>query len=159
MPTYQVTCENFHISQFTKHISSMTLASDTLLHIKKLWDAIISDFCWYVSAKNSWTSYKYLRAEHHNISYFLLPPDTHPNFPTAKENYEALSRALRIRLVKYDTITSSKAPKSHAKPVTFINNYNEFDLLIYVVFSIINQLGGLGHKAQDIGISFHLGEL
>ena len=39
-----------------------------------------------------------------------------------------------------------------------MNNYNGFELLIDVVFSISPQLVGLGHKAQDLVISFRLGE-
>ena len=33
-----------HSSQFTKHLSSMTLEGDTLLQIQKWWDAICSAF-------------------------------------------------------------------------------------------------------------------
>ena len=40
-----------------------------------------------------------------------------------------------------------------------MNNNNGFDLLIAVVFSISTQLEVLGHKAQDLVISFHLGEV
>ena len=39
-------------------------------------------------------AYKYLKAENQKIYYFILLPDTHPKFTTAKENYEAFSRAL-----------------------------------------------------------------
>ena len=35
---------------------------------------------------------------------------------------------------------------------------NGFELLIAVVLSMIPQLGGLGPKAQDLVIPFHLGE-
>ena len=41
-----------HASQFTKHLSSINLEGDKLIHIKKWWDAIISDFCQYLSTKN-----------------------------------------------------------------------------------------------------------
>ena len=39
-----------------------------------------------------------------------------------------------------------------------MNNDNVFDLFIAIVFVIIPQLGGLVHKAQDLVISFNLGE-
>ena len=39
-----------------------------------------------------------------------------------------------------------------------MNNDNGFDLLIYVVFSMIPQLSGRGTKSQDLVISFFLGE-
>ena len=38
-----------HASQFTKHLSSVTLEGYTLLKIKKWWDTIISDFFLYLS--------------------------------------------------------------------------------------------------------------
>ena len=38
-------------------------------------------------------------------------------------------------------------------------NYNGFDLLISVVFSMITQLGGLVPKSQDLVIPFHLGKI
>ena len=40
-----------------------------------------------------------------------------------------------------------------------MNNDNVFYLLIYVVFDISNQIGGLGTKSQDLVISFCLGEV
>ena len=40
-----------------------------------------------------------------------------------------------------------------------MNNDNEFDLLIAIVFSMSNQLGGLLTKAQDLVIHFLLGEV
>ena len=78
-----------HESQFTKHLSFMNLEGDTLFQIQKWWDAIFSNFCQYLSTHKSWPAYKSLRAEHHNIYKFLLPPDTHTKYPTAKESYEA----------------------------------------------------------------------
>ena len=33
-----------HASQFTKHISSITLEVETIIHIQKLWDSILSEF-------------------------------------------------------------------------------------------------------------------
>ena len=77
-----------HASQFTKHIPFMTLEGDTFLQIKTLWGAILSEFCQPLSTKNSWPPYKSLRSEHHNIYKFLLLPDTHLKFFTAKEKYE-----------------------------------------------------------------------
>ena len=93
------------------------------------------------------------------MTRFLLPPDNHNKYITAKENYEALSRALIVHLVKYTTISSSKAPKSHVKLVTNIQYYNGFELLIAVVFKMIPQFVGLGSKAQDLVIPFFLGEV
>ena len=43
-----------HASQFTKHISSMTLEGDTLLQIQKWWYAIPSSFCQYLSTNKRW---------------------------------------------------------------------------------------------------------
>ena len=71
-----------HASQFTKNIFSMNLEGDNILQIKKLWDAILYDFCKYVSTNKSCTVYKYLKAEHQNTSYFLLPPETHNKLTT-----------------------------------------------------------------------------
>ena len=47
----------------------------------------------------------------------------------------------------------------HAKVITYMNSDNVFDLLIYVLFTMITQLGGLGHKVQDLVISFRLGKV
>ena len=93
-----------------------------------------------------------------NTAYFLLPPDTHPKFSTEKDNYEALSRSIRVHIFKDNTISSSKAPKSHVKLIIYINNDNGFNLIIDVVFTTLTQLGVLGPKAQDPVISFRLGE-
>ena len=101
-----------HASQFTKHISLMTLEGNILLKIQKLRDDILSAFCLSLSTIKSCSPYKYLRAENHNIYYLLLPPDTHHKFSTAKEIYEALSRALRVYIVEGNTISSSKEPTS-----------------------------------------------
>ena len=86
------------------------------------------------------STYKSLRAENQNISKHFLPPDTHPKFSTAKENYESLSRSFRVSIAKDTTISSSKSLKSHVKIITYMNNDNSFNLLIDVVFSMINQL-------------------
>ena len=136
----------------------MTLEGNTLLQIQKWWDAIIPAFCQYLSTKTILPPYKSIRAELHNIPKFLLPPDTHLNYATAKENCVSLSISLRVHLVKDTTISSSKAPTSHVKLIKYINNNNIFHLLIAVVFSMIPQPGGLGTKAQDLVISFHVGE-
>ena len=66
----------------------MTLEGDNLLQIQKWWDVIISAFLQYLSKKKSWTSYKSLSSEHYNIYKFLLLPDTHPKYSTAKEKYK-----------------------------------------------------------------------
>ena len=39
-----------------------------------------------------------------------------------------------------------------------MNNDNGFDMLIYFVFAISHQLGGIGTKAQDLVISLCLSE-
>ena len=53
-----------HASQFTKHLSFMTLESDTLIEIKKCPDVIISAFCQYLSTNKIFPKYKYLIEEH-----------------------------------------------------------------------------------------------
>ena len=53
-----------HASQFTKHLSFMTLEGDTLLEIKKWPDVIISDFCQSLSTNKIFPKYKYLIEEH-----------------------------------------------------------------------------------------------
>ena len=68
--------------------------------------------------EKSGKTYKKLGEEHHNISKFILLPETHPKYPTEKENYEAFSRALILHIFKYTTISSSKAPKLHVKLIT-----------------------------------------
>ena len=88
----------------------------------------------------------------------MFPPDTHSKFDTVKVKIEAFSRALIVHLVKDTTISSSKSPKSHVKLITYMNNYNGFDHLIYVFFSVSPQLGGLGPKSQDLVIPFFLGK-
>ena len=40
-----------------------------------------------------------------------------------------------------------------------MNNNNGFDLLIAVLFAMSSWLGGLGTKAQDLLVSFCLGEV
>ena len=47
----------------------------------------------------------------HKLSYFFLQLDTHSKFTISEKKYQALSRALRVHIAKYDTIPSSKAPK------------------------------------------------
>ena len=148
----------FHESQFTKHIYSMTLEGNTLLQIQKLWGVIIYALCQYLSTNKSWPEYKSLKVEHHNIYFFILSPDTHPKFSTAKENYESFPISLRVHIFKYDTISSSKVTKWHVKIITYMNNDNGFDLLISLVFDINTQLGGLGPKSQYLVMSSSLGE-
>ena len=133
----------------------MNLEGDTLLKIQKWWYAILYAFRQSLSTNKSCTPYKYLRAENHNIYYLLLPPDTHHKFSTAKEIYEALSRALRVYIVEGNTISSSKEPTSYVKLIAYINNYNGLDLIF---FSVSPQLGRLGPKAQDLVIYFSLVE-
>ena len=59
---------------------------------------------------------------------------------------------------KDTTISSSKETKSHVKIVTNMYYDNGFKLLIEFFFAMSPQLGGLGHKAQDLVISFRLGK-
>ena len=77
---------------------------------------------------------------------------------TGKDIFEAFTRAIRVHLVKDTTISSSKSPKLHVKLVTHMDYKNGFEVLISFVFSMSPQLGGLGPKAQDLVISFFLGE-
>ena len=95
-----------HVYQFTKHISPMNLDGNTLLQLKKWRDAIFSDFQKFLSTNNIWLSYKNLDSEHYDITKIFLPPENHSEYFTGKENYEALSRALIVHLVKYTTISS-----------------------------------------------------
>ena len=79
-----------------------------------------------MSTEKSWTPYKKLKAENYDITKFLLPPDTHSKYVTSKENVEAFSRALRVQLVEYTTISSSKSQKSHVKIVKHMHYENGF---------------------------------
>ena len=97
-----------HASQFIKNLYYITLKGNTLLQIKKWWDSVLYSFFQYLSTKNIWTTKKSLKSQHHNISYFLLPPPTNTKLSTANKNYEELSRALRVHSIKCETITSSK---------------------------------------------------
>ena len=137
----------------------MNLEGDTLIQIQECLDSICSAFCQSLSTKKSWPPYKKLKAENYNIAKLLLSPDTNSKYVTAKENFEAFSRVLRVHLVKDTTILSSKAPKSHVKIVTHIHYDNGFELLISIVFTMSPQLGRLVTKAQYLVIPFHLGEV
>ena len=64
----------------------MTLESDTLPQLQIWWDAICSAFFQSQSTSKSWSSYKKTKAENYNITKFLLPPDAHYEYITAKEN-------------------------------------------------------------------------
>ena len=88
----------------------MILEGDTLLQLQKLLYAIRSASFLYLSKNKIWTPYKKIKAENYVITKFILPPDTHPKYITAKENVQSFSRALGIHLVKDATISSSKAP-------------------------------------------------
>ena len=85
----------------------MDIEGDTLLQIQKWWDAISSVY-------KRWPTYKNLASEHYEIAKFLLPPENHSKYITAKEKYKAFSIALRVHIVKDTTISSSKAPKSQS---------------------------------------------
>ena len=105
-----------------------------------------------------WFHHKKHKAENYDITKFLLLPDTHYKCITAKENFESFSNALRVHLVKYTTISSSKAPKSYAKLVIHMHYENVFELLIAVVFYMSPQIWVIGPKAQYLVIPFWLGE-
>ena len=111
-----------------------------------------------MSTEKSWTPYNKLKAENYDIAKFLLPPDTNSKYVTSKANFEEFSRALRVQLVKYTTISSSKAPKSNVKIVKHMHYDNIFKPLITVIFYMSPQLVGLLPKAQDLVIPFRLGE-
>ena len=110
------------------------------------------------TTNKSWPPYKKLKAENCDITKFILPPDTSLKYVTAKENFEAFSRALRVNIIKDTTISSSKTPKSHVKLVTNMHYDNLFELIIAVVFAMSPELVELGPKSQDLVIPFRLGE-
>ena len=99
-----------------------------------------------MSTNKSWPTYKKLKAKYYNITKFILPPDSHYKYVTAKENFEQFLRELRVHLVKDTTTLSSKVPKLHVKLVTHMHYENEFFLIIAVIFVMIPQLGGPGPK-------------
>ena len=68
---------DFHsqASQFTKHLSQMTLEGYNLLHIQKWRGATRSDLFQYLSTNRIWPTYKNVVSEHFDINQFLLPPD------------------------------------------------------------------------------------
>ena len=78
--------------------------------------------------------------------------DTHTKFVTEKLKHQSLSGEIRVHLVKHKTISSSKSLNLHVKQITYMNNENGFDLLIYVIFSISPHLP----KYQDPVFSFYL---
>ena len=100
------------------------------------------------------SAYKYLKAEDYDISLFVLSLDTHQKSDTQKENYQALSRALRVHLSMDETIHSYTGPKLHVKIVTDMNPDNGFNLLVALVFVMIPQNGNLWTKYQDLVIPF-----
>ena len=55
-------------------------------------------------------------------------------------------------------MSSSKSPKLYVKIITYNNNYNEFNFLIAVFLPMSPKIIVLGTKAQDLVISFQLGE-
>ena len=137
----------------------IALEGNTLIQIQKCCDNILSAFFQSLPTNKIWSPYKKLKSEHPNISKFILPPDTYSKYSTAKENFEAFSRALIVNSVKDTTIYSSKSPKSHVKLVTYMHRDNRFDLLIAVVFAMSPKLGGLGPKSQELVIPFYLDEV
>ena len=111
-----------------------------------------------MSTKKRWPPYKKSKSINYEITKFILPPDTHSKYTTAKEDFEAFSRALRGHLVKDTTISPSKIPKSHVKLATHMHYDNGFELIIAIDFSMIPQLRGIRAKYQDLMILFRLGE-
>ena len=73
-----------------------------------------------------WPSFKKIKSENYYITKSILLSDTHSKYITAKEKFEAFSRALRVHLVKDTTILSSKAPESYVKLVTHMHYDNGF---------------------------------
>ena len=158
MVTSQVT--RFSFTWFTGYQAPITHdpRRQTLPQLQKWRYAIRSAFCQYLSTNKSWPPYKKLKPEHYDITKILLPLENQSKYITAKENLEAFSRSLRVHLVKYTTISSSKTLKSHVKLVTNMHYENGFELLITVVFNTRPQLWGLVTKSQDLLIPFCLGE-
>ena len=78
-----------HASQFTKHISAMTLERDTVLKIQKWLGSIRFALFQSLSINKSCPIYKKIKVENYDINKFLLLPDTHSKYATAKENYES----------------------------------------------------------------------
>ena len=136
----------------------MTLEFDALIQIQKCWDVIRYELCQSLPTNKSWPPYKKPKAENYSITSFFLPQEKHSKYTTAKENFEALSGALRLYIVKDTTISSSKAPKSHVNLVTYIHYKNICELLIAFFLAMSPQLGGLGPKYYDLLILFRLGE-
>ena len=81
----------------------MTLEGDTLLQLQKWWDAICYALYQSLSSNKIFTPHKKFNAENYDITKFFLPPYTHSKYITAKEKFEAFSRALRVHIFK-DTI-------------------------------------------------------
>ena len=52
-----------------------------------------------------WQPYNRIKAGNYDIPKFLLPPDAHYKYVTAKETFEEFSRALRVHIVKDTTIS------------------------------------------------------
>ena len=61
----------------------MTLEGNTLLQIQKGWGSYT--FFQSLPKNNSWAPYKKLKADNYDITKFLLPPDTHSKYVTAKK--------------------------------------------------------------------------
>ena len=118
----------------------MTLEGGNLLQIQKWWDAILSTFCQSLSSTKILPACKYVKSENHNISSFILPPDTHPKFTTAKENIKHYQYNSEFILLNIKLFPTLKQKKSHFKLIKCMNNENGFDLLIASVFSISPQL-------------------
>ena len=143
-------------SQFTRFlfpritIHQTYIISEPRMRHPSSWDAIISVFFQSLLTNKRWTPYNKLKLDHHNISKFILPPDTHSKYAVAKENFEVFLISIRFRLVKDTTLSSSKSPKSHVKIVTYMHNENDFDVLISVVFDMSPQLGGLDPKIKNL---------
>ena len=136
MLTPQIIQKYSYASQFTKHMSSMNLEGDTIHQLQNKLKPICYAFCLSLSTNKSWTSYKYLTPKYYYIYSFVIPSDTQFKLSTSTGKYQELSISLWVHLFRYETIPSSKAPKSSVKLITYMNIDNIFDLLVGVLFSI-----------------------
>ena len=124
MATSQVT--RFSFPCIIIHQTSLihALEGNTFLQIQKLWDAICYAFCQSLSTNKSWPPDKKIKVESYEITKFLISTDTHYKYATSKEKFKAFSRAIRVHIVKYTTISSLKEPKPHVKNFTYMHYYN-----------------------------------
>ena len=104
---------------------------------------------------------RHTNISHHKTTIYLtLSSHWTPilNSLQQKKTYEAFTRAIRLHLVKDETIPFYKSSKIYVKLIKYMDIDNGFELLIDVVFVMSNQLGGLGTKAQDLVTSIQICE-